>query len=627
MMYSSELDIETESETEPLRNQYYNEIQDTLPIREEHFEFPKNLDEFLRDIYSYYKHKGFFSYLLNSLYNYMTITCSSLMIIFLIFSFKWDDFSKCRLDDKLCKTFDNYVDYNSLISWSWTLLFLQIVPLSYLFFTKCKIAKKNYKIYNQISVDSNDLRTLNWSMMIRKLQKLQKNTHFIRSSMKINALNIVGRIMRIDNYKIALFTHEIIPLGSPNLYESVLGTNETWYLGKILEKNLDYIFFKNDIINSNTFELKLIDESNFNNRLKLFSVLNFLAIPFLILYTIIHSVFEYVNEMYSKNEGGLRYFTPHSIWMIREYNELEHQFYYRLSQSQKHTESYFKIFQNPVYTTISKGIVFILSCIIFMICIFGLLDDSVLIRVTLFNRGLVWYFALFSTLVAFLRPSAVYKTDNYINSTIQMKKISSFTHVCPDFWKNLDSWSVKQSFENISPNRLTLIFQEIVCILQTPYIMWYVLPRYTKKMLGFCKDITYHDQTIGAICKFSTLNIDKYGDNHLKELIRNSGTVDNNITEYDEIYSTNKLINYKIEKSYVKFKISYPFDVCGLHDIYGDSILDGIKQIHEDGGNFVLMTKSVMHYPGSTISEEHLGGANEEIFWAMEEYIEKLKNV
>lgn len=589
------------------------------------FEFPENLDNFLKDIYSYYKHKGFFSYLLNSLYNYITIISSSFMVVFLMFSFKWNEFSDCRSDEKLCKTFENYIDYRNVINWFCVLFFLQFIPLFYQFFIKCGVAKKNYGVYNKISISENDLRTLNWSMIIRKLQKLQLSTHFIRSNMKINALSITGRIMRIDNYKIALFTHDVIPLGSPSLYESI-ASGKIWYLGKILEKNLDYIFFKDGIINHNTFELSLMSKEKLDNRFKFFSILNFLLIPFAIIYTVIHSVIEYINEISSKNEGGLRFFTPHSMWIIREYNELEHQFYYRVSRSQKHTESYFGVFQNPVYTLISKCVVFILSCIIFMICIFGLLDDSVLIRVTLFNRGLVWYFALFSTLVAFLRPSTISKSDNYINSNIQMKKISSFTHVNPTFWKNLDSWSIKQSFENMVPNRIILILQEIICILQTPYIMWNVMPQYTEKLLDFCKEVTYNDNTIGDICKFSTLSINKYGDNNLKKLIRDKGLHDKNILFYESSYSVNKLINYKIEKSYVKFKISYPFDICGLNDMYGEEILDGIKREHENGGNFILMTKSVMHNPGGTVNEEHLGGANEEIFWTMDEYIENLKN-
>jgi hypothetical protein len=156
--------------------------------------------------------------------------------------------------------------------------------------------------------------------------------------------------------------------------------------------------------------------------------------------------------------------------------------------------------------------------------------------------------------------------------------------------------------------------------------MFYVLPRHTSKLLDFYKGITYRDDTIGDICKFSTLNIHKYGDNYLKELIREKGLHDENIKVYENLYSLNKFIDYKIEKSYVKFKMSYPLDICGLCDIYGDSIIEGIKQTHENGGNFVLMTKSVMYYPGNTVSEEHLGGANEEIFWAMEDYIENLKS-
>lgn len=581
-------------------------------------DFIVNLDTFLTDIYTYYKHKGFLSYLLNSLFYYLSIVFTAFINIFFSFCFDWEELNKCRMhENSSCKKFVSYIRLSSLIAWSWFIFIVLILPLFVRFVMKCRLALINYKLYLKINVNSMDMRTMNWVSIIRKLHKLQTETHFVKCNMKINAINICSRIMRIDNYKIAVYSHNILPLGSPSIMEN----SDMWFMGQVLEKNIDLIFFKYHLINYNTFELYGEQPENLTRRFKLVAILNFFLTPIIILYVVVYFIFDYSMEMYSKKKyTGQITFTPHALWVLREYNELPHQFNYRLTQCIKQSETYLKLFTNPVYYIIVRGLIFTLSGLILSIGLIGLLDDSVLLKVNVFDRSLVWYFAVMIGSMNVLKLLVVDSQEDSVNPNIQMRKIASFTHIFPDSWrKNSETYAVKEEFEKMIPNRLILLLREIICIISTPYILWYVLPEHSSKLINFCKKSSQFSPELGYMCKFSTLSLKKYGDSEWKNLM-NIENYSENISEYSEF----RLVSSKLEKSYIMFKTSYPRDIAGVNDEQGDTMISEIKKLYTSDRNFMIMTKSVVFFPENEVKEEYLGGANEEFFWSMEKYKDNL---
>jgi autophagy-related protein 9 len=164
-------------------------------------------------------------------------------------------------------------------------------------------------------------------------------------------------------------------------------------------------------------------------------------------------------------------------------------------------------------------LIFVLSGLILSIGLIGLLDDSVLLKVNVFDRTLVWYFAVMVGSMNVLKLLVVDSQEDSVNPNIQMRKIASFTHIFPDSWrKNSETYAVKEEFEKMIPNRLILLLREIACIIYTPYILWHVLPEHSSKLINFCKNSSQFSPELGSVCKFSTLSLEKF--NEYRKLFR-----------------------------------------------------------------------------------------------------------
>lgn len=190
--------------------------------------------------------------------------------------------------------------------------------------------------------------TISWKTIVERLMLLKdynsltstsnaksgRNTehHYINdlsSKVRLNAHDIANRIMRRENYMIALINKDVLDL-------SVLFMNEKTVLTKTLEWNLklcidNFVYNKQGQING-----KILKEYNRNHlareltsRFKLAAIINLILSPFIVIYFVLLYFFRYFNE-YKSNPAsivGLRQYTPYAEWKLREFNELPHFFH------------------------------------------------------------------------------------------------------------------------------------------------------------------------------------------------------------------------------------------------------------------------------------------------------------
>jgi hypothetical protein len=93
--------------------------------------------------------------------------------------------------------------------------------------------------------------------------------------------------------------------------------------------------------------------------------------------------------------------------------------------------------------------------------------------VNLWDRNLLWYLALFTTLTAMLRGlvPAEEDLDPLHNPNIQMRRVASFTHLYPSHWRGrAETYDVKEAFESLLPNRVVILMRELMCVACTPYM-------------------------------------------------------------------------------------------------------------------------------------------------------------
>jgi len=103
-------------------------------------------------------------------------------------------------------------------------------------------------------------------------------------------------------------------------------------------------------------------------------------------------------------------------------------------------------------------------------------------------------------------------------------------------------------------------------------------------------------------------------------------------------YKMDPLVESKLEKSWIMFKIQYSADNCGVRDPIGEDLLRRVKdfqasrrphQQEQAAQAAMLMSSSLSTFdtmqllppPLETVTEEeYSGGAGEELFWYMEQY-------
>ncbi|KAH9258055.1 hypothetical protein BASA81_003618 [Batrachochytrium salamandrivorans] len=543
-----------------------------------------NLDLLFQQLYAYYHGKGFSPSVLQNLFHIAGVFSTLFIGIFLALCFRWDELNKCFLDEKECHTFSYYVQYDALNK---TLLGLGVgvvLPMLAKLIVNARVNAELRRLLLMTKITTRDLQTMHWSSVVSHLRDLQQRVFFVKNGMKVNALYLAMRIMRIDNYKIFIFSSRILPLGSPPLTESFSPSNKIWYMTSLLERNLDVAFFSSGLVDSTTFTIKTKDrhtaKMTLDFQLKCLAVANFLLMPGIVVWTLVYFVFQYAEEFHSKrNYLGPRYFTPHMVWLMREYNELPHQFEKRASQGVKYSERYLKQFINPVLVVVVRGVTFCLGGVAATLLLFGLVDDSVLFRVTLWDRNLVWYFALLTSATAALRglvPPAE-DMDAMNNPNVQMRRVASFTHVYPDHWRGrANTYTVKEGFEALVPNRLLLLVRELLGACVNWYILGVVLPRYVDELIDLVNDHTIEVDGVGDVCVLSLLQVSRFGDPKWPALLQNKP-----LGFPSDVKITHHLVESKLEKSFLQFKLSYTKDICGLSDAVGDELLDRIRMFQK----------------------------------------------
>mmetsp|Transcript_1070 Transcript_1070/g.1592 ORF Transcript_1070/g.1592 Transcript_1070/m.1592 type:complete len:525 (-) Transcript_1070:451-2025(-) len=364
--------------------------------------------------------------------------------------------------------------------------------------------------FKQLNITTRDLQTMKWSTVIERLVELQDTGRY-RIQINgdtLNAKNIAQRIMRKENYMIAMVNHEILPIGS-EFY------GNSWFLGKILEKMIEICIL--DQLFNDRFILKrefVNQPHRLRRRFRLFGIVSFLLLPFSLGFMFIYFFLKYAQEFHLKqNYLGPRGWSPHSLWQFREFNELEHFFERRTRASMKHADAYIKQFPTPIPTTIASGISFISGSFLGVLLLFTLLDEAIVFHIKFLGRDLVWYVAILTGILAVARTLVPPVEDTVFNPSAAMRRLVAYTHHLPGKWRNkAHTYDCRDEFSQLFQYKVVLLLREITCILSTPYILFFVLPHEADRIIEFVSSHTAFVKGVGDVCIFSELDIQTHGD-------------------------------------------------------------------------------------------------------------------
>ncbi|EPS45213.1 hypothetical protein H072_799 [Dactylellina haptotyla CBS 200.50] len=449
----------------------------------------EDVDGFLHRVYEYYLGKGIYCICLERFIGLLTIAFVVGLSTFMF----------------------TCVDYIKLVSYIYDIWKLHEIHQFYL---------------HLLEIPDLDMQTIQWQDVVQKLMALRDSNpvtslattrKYIRnhsSKQRMDAHDIANRLMRKENYLIALFNKDILDLSIPLPFlrhHQLLTKTVEWNLGLSI---LDFVFHDGDNFNPvflKESSRKVLSQA-LRTRFVVFGVFNLLFAPFIVAYLIIHYFFQYFNE-YRANPSALgsRRYTPLAEWKFREFNELVHLFQRRMNISYPFAVKYLEQFPKEKFVQIAKFIAFISGSFAALLAIASIFDTELLHFEITKDRTVLFYISLFGSITAVARGVIPEETDVF-DPTYELSWVMYHTRYSPPEWKGrLHSDEVKNEFSKLYELRIVIFFWEVASILLTPFVMWFSLPKCSDRIIDFFREFTVHVDGIGYVCSFAEFDFNIAG--------------------------------------------------------------------------------------------------------------------
>ncbi|MCJ1403390.1 autophagy protein atg9 [Xylographa trunciseda] len=491
----------------------------------------ENLDNFLKDVYDYFLGNGMWSILLSRALNLLTL---AFVVAFGTFLTSCVDYKKVPgskemseiLIPQCTKTMSGFAN---LLIWLFAVLWIVKV---FQYLLEIRRLRYMHDFYHYLlEIPDTDIQTISWQDVVQRLMALrdanpttaggisERHRRFIgtQSKQRMDAHDIANRLMRRDNYLIALFNKDILDLTLPIPF---LKTRPLF--SKTLEWNLslcilDYVF--NDqgqvrpLFLKDTRRKALCD--GLRNRFIFAGVMNVICAPFIITYFMMLYFFRYFNE-YQRNPSRLssRQFTPFAEWKFREFNELWHLFERRINMSYPFASRYIDQFPKDKTIQVSRFVAFITGALASVLALASVIDPDIFLGFEITpERTVLFYLGVFGSIWAVAR--GVVPEENLVfDPEYALNNVIDYTHYQPNHWKGrLHSDDVRREFAVLYQMKVVIFFEEILSIIFTPFVLWYSLPKCSERIVDFFREFTVHVDGLGHVCSFAVFDFKRGGNN------------------------------------------------------------------------------------------------------------------
>ncbi|KAJ3985416.1 putative transmembrane protein [Lentinula detonsa] len=532
-----------------------------------------NLDAFLQEVYLYYEGKGIYSIALSRGLNLLTV---GFVIGFSTFLMGCIDYSRIH-PDKQMKLSEAIVDRCVSKFSGFTLLFFILFTAFYAwqiatFVLGVMRLVDMYNFYTHLlKIPDADIQTISWPEVVRRIGMIREENPLTAISSKrvntndtttakLDAHDIANRIMRQENYLIALFNKDLLdlrvplPLALKRFASQDQGKSKGKMLTQALEWNIrfclmEYLFDKHGRVRKSFLRSKnratLIE--GLRRRFVFMGILNAIFAPFIVLYLLMYSFFRYFEEYHKDPStiGGRRY-TSYAQWKFREFNELPHLFIRRLDESYPLANVYIGQFPNEKMTIIMRFVAFIAGSFAAVLFLATVFDPDVFVHLEITpHRTVVFYLAVFGSVLAVAR--GMIPDDNRVfDPEMLMTEVITYTHYMTDEWKGqLHSKKVHQDFGELFAMKIMIFVEELLSVVLTPFVLWFSLPDCAPAVIDFFREFSVHVDGRGYVCSFAEFNFERHGNvkfgapNPIKDqrMLSNEG---------------------KMEKSFLNFKAANP---------------------------------------------------------------------
>ncbi|RMZ82681.1 hypothetical protein DV738_g1448, partial [Chaetothyriales sp. CBS 135597] len=484
-----------------------------------------NLDNFLADLYAYYLGSGFWSIILRRFLNLVTIafllTCT--IIITQCIDYSSIQGSK-KIDDVWVPKCTRRMGWlpNLLL---WTAIFLWLCKaFEYVWDVRRLRNMHDFYLY-LLNIPEAEVASISWQEIVSRLMALRDSNPTLasegssksrryaitQSKQRMDAHDIANRLMRKDNYMIALINKDILDMSLPipwmrtrQFFTRTLEWNINWCV-------MDFVFNPKGQVRplflKDTHRRGLADA--LKRRFIFAGWANLIIAPFLIVFFVLQTFFLHFNE-YQKNPSaiGSKTYNVLAEWKFREFNELEHLFRRRINMSQPFAARYVDQFPRDKTVQVARFFAFASGAVVSVLGVVALFDQENFLTFELTpGRTVLFWMGVAGGVWAMAR--GLMPDDNTVyEPAFAMQEVIDFTHYEPAHWKDrLHSVEVKKEFENLYQMKLIIFVEEVLSMIFTPFVLWMSLPKCSEKIIDFFREFTVHVDGIGYVCSFAEFKL------------------------------------------------------------------------------------------------------------------------
>ncbi|KAF2445591.1 autophagy-related protein 9 [Karstenula rhodostoma CBS 690.94] len=492
-----------------------------------------DLDNFLAEVYDYYTGSGMYSILLRKL---LMLLQTAFVIGFLTFLGWCIDYSKLPGSHKLSEVMQPKCMHNIHGIW-WLALCSFIV---YWLWSIVKLVGRFPRLqamhdfyHHLLEIPDRDIQTVQWQHVVGRMMALRdanlttasnltpevRKLLDSRSRQRLDAVDIASRLMRRDNYLIALFNKEILDVSIPIPF---LGNRFIFSETTRFHVNLaimDFVFSGPN----GSFNQDFLRERNRRNlvatlrtRLMYTGFLSVLCAPFAVVYFLASYLFARFTE-YHKNPSllGDRDFTPFAQWKFREFNELPHLFNRRRNMAYPAANLYLQQFPKVKTEMLFSFVAFITGAFCTVLILITLIDSELFLNFEITpGRTALFYMTLLSGVYLAARGSSP-QEDQVADPAYYIDTVIYHTRYEPASWHDrLHSDEVREEFSRLYQPKILLYVEEMLSILITPFILMFRLPKCSERIVDFFREFSIVVDGLGVVCSYSMFPFKK-GENNL----------------------------------------------------------------------------------------------------------------
>ncbi|KAJ2222228.1 autophagy protein atg9 [Coemansia sp. RSA 485] len=401
-----------------------------------------------------------------------------------------------------------------------------------------------------------DISTAAWHEVVSRMVKLRdaeirEYRGLTKSRIlgyRLTADAIVNRIMRRENYMIALFNKDVLNISIP-------GLGRQQVLTKALEWNLSFCLMSYLFDERGQLRHRFLKESNreiltkgLRRRFQFMAAINMMFAPFIVVFLVLYTFLRYFDELY--HEPGTimsRAFTPYAKYKFRNFNEVPHSFHRRLSSAHPKATLYLSQFRNDALITVARFVSFIAGSFTALLLLLTVFDNELSLEFEITpHRTVLFYIGLFSAILATSRGMIPTDEQEYLHPAwIIRDALEDLQYMEPGWRGKLDTTQVRREFEALFSYKLLIFAHELLGVLTAPFVMLISLPKCAESVVDFFREFTVHQGGLGYVCSFATFDFEKHGNVQFSAPTRAAG----------EHFASK---HGKMEQSFLAFKTDYP---------------------------------------------------------------------